>query len=96
MRIALENNRDNLKVLIEFAPRALNASAGGLELALETMHQNFIKYMFLDQERMNLSEIMFDDIIKLGNYGLNSEKGLFTNFLCFASANAFETVKRSL
>ena len=52
--------------------------------------------MFLDEDQMNLSEITFDDIVKLGNYGLESEKDLFTNFLCFASTNAFETVKRSL
>ena len=96
MKTTLKKNRNNLKVHLEFAPRALNASAGGLELALETMQRHFIKYMFLDEERMTLSEIMFDDIIKLGNYGLNSKEGLFTNILCFASANAFETVKRSL
>jgi hypothetical protein len=96
MKKTLENNRDSLKVLLEFAPRALNVSAGGLDLALETIKRSFNKFMHIDDKTTSVFEIKFDDIVELGKTGLDSEEGYFANLLCFATSNAFESTKQSL
>ena len=96
MKKTLENNRDSLKVLLEFSPRALNVSAGGLDLALETIKRSFNKFMHIDDKTTNVFEIEFDDIVELGKTGLDSEEDYFANLLCFATSNAFESTKQSL
>jgi FkbM family methyltransferase len=96
MKKTLEKNRDNLTLLMEFAPGALNASAGGLNLALESIKKHFSKFMFIDDKKLNVSEMAFEDIVSLGKMGLDSDEDLFANLLCFANPHAFEAVRRSL
>ncbi len=92
----IEINRHNLKVLFEFAPSALNASAGGLALALQTMRSTFEKFMYIDDQKLSVSEISFDRITALGSEGLQSDQDRFANLLCFASVDAFQVTKNQL
>tara|TARA_B100000315_G_scaffold259263_1_gene314605 strand:- start:21618 stop:22448 length:831 start_codon:yes stop_codon:yes gene_type:complete len=96
MKNTLAINCGNLKVIIEFAPRGSDSSIGGLDLALETIRSSFKKFMLISEREMSVSEVTFDDIVKIGKIGLESEKNVFTNFLCFASNDAYESVKQSL
>jgi FkbM family methyltransferase len=96
MKNTLEKNRDTLKLLLEFAPGALNASVGGLDLALETINSNFTKFMFIDDKNLNVSEMTFEDIVTLGKKGLDSDEDLFANIMCFVNSHAFDAAKKSL
>ena len=73
-------------MLLEISPRALDVSAGGLDLALETIKRSFKKFMQIDDNTMTVFEIKFDDLVVLGKTGLDSEEGYFANLLCFASS----------
>jgi len=52
--------------------------------------------MFIDDKKLNVSEMAFEDIVSLGKMGLDSDEDLFANLLCFANPHAFEAVRRSL
>jgi len=89
MEHVISNNRDIIKVALEFWPNALDMAGNSADHLISLMAKLFSKFLVIDEPNETLFEVTLDQLAIMSRGSLRKKEDSQINILCFGSPRSF-------